>query len=521
MSSQSESTVLFEKPRLVDTSKPFLKREISKVPSLSIAYRIAASFAVLIVIGMGVLSLFILSNQTDLMRKQISSQGQTLVNQFAHSATEPLFTDDLFSLEVMVNQLTTDSLIVNAIIFDENKNKVISGGTNQFIPVEKFSRESQFQSGEGVFWNGIDDSKEQNLVAFVSPISFQGVVAGYASITLKADTLRSAHQQTMKVLFAVILAMMVVALSIAYWMSRQLAKPVTTLVNATQSLAKGEFNVHIDWHRRDELGQLAKALNNMSRSLHEKQQMEGVLSRFVADDVAKNLLNDLDKVDIGCEKVDASVLFVDIVGYSELAEKTNTETVVALLNEYLAYFTLCSQLFHGTVDKFIGDCAMVIFGAPRLNQDHRFNAIACATVMVRLLDQVNAIRCEEGKQKIDVRIGINSGEMMAGYVGAHQRMEYTVVGDAVNIASRLSRLADPGQIIVGEEVVQHESLKDRVVFTSHNQVTVKGRKGVTNTFLIESIDPQWLRTMDTMIQDVLQRSKSKRATEQNVQKVAS
>ena len=122
------------------------------------------------------------------------------------------------------------------------------------------------------------------------------------------------------------------------------------------------------------MGQLADALNNMSRSLHQKQQMEGVLSRFVADDVAKTMMDDLDKVNIGCERVDASVLFVDIVGYTELAEKATTEEVVELLNEYLAYFTLCSQLFFGTVDKFIGDCAMVIFGAPRINSDHRFNA---------------------------------------------------------------------------------------------------------------------------------------------------
>src|SRR5690606_17425380 len=123
-----------------------------------------------------------------------------------------------------------------------------------------------------------------------------------------------------------------------------------------------------------------------------------------------------------------------------------------LLNEYFAYFTLCGRLFFGTVDKFIGDCAMIVFGAPKHNPDHRFNAIACASVMLRLLEQVNELRRERGQREVQVRIGVNSGEMMAGIVGGSQRMEYTVVGDTVNVASRLSRIARPGEMVVGEAV---------------------------------------------------------------------
>lgn len=484
-----------------------LRHVETKVTSWSIAYRIAASFAVLIVVGMGLLSAVVLTSQAELMRKQVNQQGRSLVTQFSHSATEPLFTDDNFSLQVLINQLVTDPQVSSVVIYDEFQQPLLSGGTAPINQFQDFLNKEGQLIQSGLFALDSNGKVGRDLVSFIAPISFDNVVAGHAAITLTAQSLRSAHQKTMQVLIIATIVMMLLAVSIAYWMSRRLAKPVTTLVSATEALARGEFSTHIKWRRQDELGQLAEALNSMSRSLHEKQQMEGVLSRFVADDVAKNMLNDLDKVDIGCERVDASVLFVDIVGYTELAENATTDEVVALLNEYLAYFTLCSQLFFGTVDKFIGDCAMVIFGAPRLNSDHRFNAIACATVMVRLLERVNKIRSQSGQQEIQVRIGINSGEMMAGYVGAHQRMEYTVVGDAVNVASRLSRMAEPGKIVVGEDVVNDKSLQGRVRFTPYREVTVKGRRGVTNTFHIDQIESQYQRTMDTMIDDVLRQTR--------------
>lgn len=480
--------------------------------NLSIAYRIAASFAILIIIGMGLLSAVVLTYQNNLMRDQVNHQGHSLVTQLAYSATEPLFTDDLFALQVLVNQLANDRQILGVAIYNENQQPLLENGNVPNSQRQLVARADQPAAMDGYYWQAQNNKSGPGLISFFAPISFQDVTAGYAMVTLSAETLRSSFQQTMRVLVFATIVMTLLAVAIAYYMSRRLARPVTTLVSATEALARGEFSTHISWQRQDELGQLATALNNMSRSLHEKQQMEGVLSRFVADDVAKNMMNDLDNVNIGCVRVDASVLFVDIVGYTELAERATTEEVVELLNEYLAYFTLCSQLFFGTVDKFIGDCAMVIFGAPRINSDHRFNAIACATVMMRLLQRINDMRRERGQQKIDVRIGINSGDMMAGYVGAHQRMEYTVVGDTVNVASRLSRMADPGEIIVGEDVVQDQSLQGRVMFAPHREVQVKGRRGTTRTYHIVSIDHQYQRTMDTMIDDIIQQTRKQHDT---------
>lgn len=483
----------------------FWKQAWEKLVSreVPIAYRLAASFAAVIVVGMGVLGILVLTYQTNLMKQQIDQYGNTIVRQFAHSVTEPVFIDDLFTLQVITSNLIADPQILGAAIFDENGQKLFAAGDVDEKAMAHIVRQGGADELQhaGQFEQHAD--LERGLVSFVAPVSFQNVVAGHALVSLSIGSIQSSFERTAQVLLLAAMLMMVLAIAIGAWMSRRMARPVEELVAAADRLGSGDYDIKLDTHRRDELGKLAAAFNRMARSLREKHQMEGVLSRFVADDVAKTMLSDLDKVDVGCTRVDASVLFVDIVGFTELAESSCADELVGLLNEYFAYFTTCSRLFFGTVDKFIGDCAMIIFGAPKPDVDHRFNAIACATVMLRLLEEVNRNRRARGQKEVHVRIGVNSGEMMAGIVGGSQRMEYTVVGDTVNVASRLSQIAAPGSMVVGEAVVQDESLKGRVNFASADEVTVRGRKSAIRTYRVAGIGPEYERTMANMINDIL------------------
>jgi adenylate cyclase len=481
-----------------------------RLKHVPIAYRLAASFTAIIVLGMGLLSASVLTYQADLMRRQINEYGMTIASQFAHSATEPLFIDDLFALQVMATNLTSDPQILGAALFNERGEQLFAAGD-----VPEFSLREMTIAGQAITetlssleWQQHRADSEQELISFIAPISFKGVVAGHGLVSLSVASIQASFQKTVQVLLLTTLVMMSLGIVIAAWMSRRIAKPVEQLVAATDALASGSYDIQLDTGRRDEFGKLSAAFNRMTRSLWEKHQMEGVLSRFVADDVAQAMLSDLDKVDVGCTRVDASVLFVDIVGFTELAESCTSEEVVQLLNEYFAYFTTCGRLFSGTVDKFIGDCAMIIFGAPKPHSDHRFNTIACASVILRLLERVNISRQKRGLREVQVRIGVNSGEMMAGILGGSQRMEYTVVGDTVNVASRLSRLARPGEMVVGEAVSRDNSLTGRVYFTAGEEVAVRGRKGLIKACRVAAIAPEYQCTVDTMIAQILKNDSS-------------
>lgn len=470
-----------------------------------IVYRLALNFTAVVVLGMGVLGYLVVSYQNDLMLSQTHEYGTTIVSQYADGATDLVFTEDDFGLGVFTSHLVSDSRILGAAIYNnDGASRVSQGLVLSQLPPAKLDQVTQL-SGDyrAITWNRDTSKGDQELVSFLSPVSFKGVVAGQALVTFSREAIRRSYLQTIRTLIIVTLATTLLSLCVAFWISRRLAKPIKQLVAATDELAAGNYNVVLRDRRGDELGQLVTAVNHMAKSLREKHQVEGLLSCVVDDGVAKKMLSQLDRIVIDSERVDASVLFVDIVGFTRLTERSNPEDVVSLLNEYFSYFTQCSRLFHGAVDKFIGDCAMVIFGAPAVDPNHRFNSVACAVAMQRLVAKLNERRVEQGLPVIEVCVGVNSGEMMAGTIGARQRMEYTVIGDSVNVASRLCGLAGPGEIVIGEGTYASDELAEKVLVLPHDLVSVKGKVEPLKTFRLTGLHHKYQQRIDGMIDDIL------------------
>jgi adenylate cyclase len=173
--------------------------------------------------------------------------------------------------------------------------------------------------------------------------------------------------------------------------------------------------------------------------------------------------------------VDASVLFVDIRGFTGISEGKKPEVIVELLNDYFKRITDIIMAYGGHLNKFVGDEAMVMFGAPLENPNHARAAVEAARDIQREIQTVFQHHERHGLA-IQVGIGINSGEMVAGNLGSDKRMEYTVIGDNVNIASRLTSLAKPGEILMSKNTYdQIESIEGlRVEY--RGEVPVRGRK---------------------------------------------
>ncbi|TQV84113.1 HAMP domain-containing protein [Exilibacterium tricleocarpae] len=467
---------------------------------LPIAYKMAVSFSLLIILGMGALGAAVIHYQEDLMRRQIESYGATIVGQYAATAIDPVFTDNQFDMQVLTANLVKDHRIEGAALVDPKGERLAGEGLVP-EPLVDYVPHTELQS---VTWQGQSLlNVPHQLVSFFAPVQFRQVTAGQAIITLSLADVQYSFRQTIHTLLAATALMMLFSVIIAYWMGKRMGRPIKTLVMATDELGQGNLNVQLPEDRGDEFGRLNQAVNRMVRNMREKNQVEGVLNRLVAGDVAQQVLSDLNDVGIGSQRVEASVLFVDIVGFTSLSERLAPEVVVDLLNEYFAYFTQCSQLYMGMVDKFIGDCAMIIFGAPRPNPDHRFDAIACAVMIQRLLERVNKRRHQLGQPRVCVRIGINSGEMMAGMVGADQRMEYTVVGDAVNLASRLCSLGQPDDIVVGGDVIERLERPGRVTAEPFRQMKVKGVTAMVSAYRIEALASRYEQSIDEMIDGLL------------------
>jgi adenylate cyclase len=337
----------------------------------------------------------------------------------------------------------------------------------------------------------------------VAPVEFGDVMVGHALVTFSRASMVEAVRASTRAILIATVSLTLLAVIMAFFLSKRASRPIYDLMTASKAIGQGRLDYRLTGRRKDELGTLFNSFNEMAQGLYEKGQVERVLSRYVAPSVAREVLRNLEHVELGGKHVNGTVLFADIAGFTHLSEDLSPSEVASFLNEYFGYVTQVAQLYRGTIDKFIGDCAMVVFGVPERDADHKFNAIACAVLIRRLTECLNEIRIREGKSPVYFRIGINTGEMLAGNMGSHDRMQYTVVGDAVNLASRVLDLAAQGEIIIREEHYRDPDVQRRVIARRHHRLRVRGRSTPITIYLVKDVASSYRRVMDEQLEMLL------------------
>ena len=161
------------------------------------------------------------------------------------------------------------------------------------------------------------------------------------------------------------------------------------------------------------------------------------MGKYISQDVMKNVVQNIDDIRLGGKKAVVTVLFADIRGFTSMSEKMTAEDVSKILNEYFTEIEPIISKYNGVINKFIGDAVMAVFGDPIEDLNHPVNAVRCANEMLKKVDQLQDKWLFEGKPKIEIGIGINTGEAFVGNIGSEKRLEYTVIGDTVNLASRI------------------------------------------------------------------------------------
>jgi adenylate cyclase len=207
----------------------------------------------------------------------------------------------------------------------------------------------------------------------------------------------------------------------------------------------------------------------------EKRQVKRLFSRYVPKDVFEQLMADPERAALGGKRRTMSVLFSDVRGFTAMSEKATPEEVVGQLNEYFSRMVDVLFAHHGTLDKFVGDMVMGLFGAPLDDPDHGEHAVQAALAMTRALDDLNQRWAAMGRPVLDIRIGISTGEMVAGNIGSSTIMSYTVIGDAVNLGARLESLnKEYGTRIIISEATR-QALKGQYDIRPLGEVVVRGK----------------------------------------------
>lgn len=220
----------------------------------------------------------------------------------------------------------------------------------------------------------------------------------------------------------------------------------------------------------------------------EKRQLRDVFSKYVSKEVVKEILEDPSKVSLGGEEKEVTVLFSDIRSFTSLSEKTQPVELVTLLNRYFTVMTEEILKKKGVLDKYIGDAIMAFWGAPINNPKQADFALEASIAMLERLDKLNIELEKEDKDKINIGIGLYTGPVVVGNMGSEQRLNYTVMGDTVNVAARLESLNKQykTRIIVGERT--KNQITKKYNWQSLGSVQVKGRTEPINIYTIENLN---------------------------------
>jgi adenylate cyclase len=237
-----------------------------------------------------------------------------------------------------------------------------------------------------------------------------------------------------------------------------------------ERVAGGDLSATVPIADSGEIGDLQLRFNRMTAGLREREHLRELFGRHVGTDVARYAI---DNTDLGGEMREVSVLFVDLRGSTTLAEKLSPDRMVAMLNDLFTAVVAAVEAEGGWANKFEGDAALCIFGAPMPQPDHAEHAVRAAR---RLSDDLETLRRRH--PDLEAGIGVASGNAVAGNIGSAQRYEYTVIGDPVNVASRLCSLAKraPGRVLVDSASVEAAGPEERSHWESRGEVALRGRQ---------------------------------------------
>lgn len=235
-------------------------------------------------------------------------------------------------------------------------------------------------------------------------------------------------------------------------LSREISAPVLRLCEGTEAVIRGDYTHVVPGGGSRELARLIEVFNKMTLGLAERlnlmQSLEKLLSRELAEQVAQHGLV------LGGKKVEITNLFTDFACFSTISRSLSPEAVVTMLNDYFAELVPLIKSHGGLPDKYIGDAIVAIFGAPVPLENHAGQALACAIAMQRRVRGLNERRRAEGKPVLEMRIGLNSGDVIAGAIGSDLKLEYTTIGETTNLANRMETLCAIGQVLVSEHTFQ-------------------------------------------------------------------
>ncbi len=442
----------------------------------------------LLVVACVSLALVATQHERRALESAVEKRGRALARSLAGAAKEPLLDAkqgqlaDELTLDRLVEEVGMSGGVVAARLLGREGTIMAS-----LDPDERGAPGDQLAanpSGAGVV---ISVMRRESRLLIAAPVIYSGVRIGEAQVVLAlSELVEPVVKSTTQQLTAIAVTLICFGIVAGTIFVALLVGPLRRLRLGVERLSEGDLSVRVPPTSRDEVGELTRAFNAMGDSLQQKQRIQTAFGRYVNDYVLNQLLEGPDEEALAGIEREVTILFCDIRGFTHLSEGMKAQDIVALLHETFQIVSDRILERGGTIDKFIGDSVMAYFGAPVQQSDHALRAVSAAIDILGCVEERNRPARESGDASIvpvELGIGIHTGVVVVGNIGSDRRTDFTAVGDPVNVAHRLEKLARPGEILGSEAVRRIVRAEQRLRFEGERQLS--GREEPVHVYSVE------------------------------------
>ncbi|EMN02227.1 adenylate/guanylate cyclase domain-containing protein [Leptospira noguchii] len=440
-------------------------------------------------------------NADKIVRKYLNGQKKAQFGKPLVFNVSPDFRRPVLYLSIFVGDGTNSAILVSLVKMDSILDSFKTSGITQFFlvgndgkliahsdsklilqstdlkdePIVKNLLESPISNGQ-TRYKGKDD---QYYLGSFRRIGYAGL--GVISSTSEKKAFEEVYNIQKRNIYLMIVVVNVSILFVFFY-ARRMTRPILKLVDASKQIEQGNFHIDLKPESGDEIGKLTSSFVEMGKGLSDRDKMKDAFGKFVNKDIAEMVLRG--EVKLGGDKRECVILFSDIRNFTSISEKIEPELVVEFLNQYFTAMVKCINENGGSVNKYIGDAIMAVWGELGHTNSDTEKSILAALDMRKSLIQFNKGRGSDKKPKILIGIGINTGEVIAGQIGSEDRLEYTVIGDTVNLASRVESLTK----VFGADILitgnSYEKVKGIFNVEKLKPIQVKGKKSLQTIYAV-------------------------------------
>ena len=373
------------------------------------------------------LTLFIIDMERGAWQKSQDRQSIILTKRLASELSIPMVSASQKEVEHLIGSFLENISEVTTVTLKWNGIGDFDYGKNQRPP----SFNSASLSNDNVV--RIDDSR----LWYATLISYGDIEAGILMVRFSEASWHGIDDDVKHRLLIVAAIAILLSTLLVYWVAGRMSRPIELIAEAEKHVANGNFSIRLPVKGNDEIGAAMKQFNSMVAQLEHKEMVRDAFGRYLNPELIAGLFDDVTAVPRSHNQ-DVTILFADMVDFTAYSQSARPEAVVDVLNEHFELFYHIIDTFGGHVDKYIGDALMAVFNHPFEDKDHILHAVMAGLAMEQACQELSINRPDGNPVRF--RIGIDRGQAIVGNIGARKRLEYTVIGNTVNIASRMASL---------------------------------------------------------------------------------